>query len=151
MAGGKHVLFYLDEEGKHRLGCDDLQWILERGNPKSARPGKDSGYRGISFVCTRKEILYDVIGEKCVDLSIAASELLTALPDDFLEFRGLLDRLGIEAFRALLEGRAGARRGGRDTPRCHERLRLRRERSTRRSDPRRRSLEAVRDFGKSAS
>src|SRR5690606_35956648 len=123
MAGTKQVLFYLDEQKKERLSCDDLQWIVERGNSRSACPGKDSGYRGISFVCTRKEILWEVMGDKCVDLTVATCELLVALPDDFLTFRALLDRLGIEGFKAWLKARVGKRRGGRTSP---ERRKLRR-------------------------
>lgn len=70
MAGKKQVLFYINEKRRDRISCDDQQWILEHGNPASARPGRDSGYRGISFVCTRKEILYRVLDEECLLPSI---------------------------------------------------------------------------------
>ena len=151
MAGKKQVLFYINETRRDRISCDDLQWILERGNPASARPGRDSDYRGISFVCTRKEILYRVIDEMCAVPSTEACALLAALPDEFTECRALLDRLGIGEFRAWLQRQARIRRGRRDALRRREGHRLRRDHRTRFSDAGRPSQEAVRALRRGAS
>lgn len=147
MPGKKHMLFYLNDERRDRISCDDLQWMHERGNPASARHGKDSGYRGLSFVCTRKEILYRVLQEDCVPLSVEACALLAALPDEFTDCRALLDRLGVDGLQAWLRRHSGARRGRRDTLT----RRARRDHSTSLSDSRRRSLEALRGLGRWAS
>ncbi len=106
MARNDEVLFHLDEDRRFRLSCDDLQWILERGNPEKRRPGRDSGYRGIASVCSTKATLRCRIREKGAIPSAAAVVLLDALPDTFIECRDLVRALGIDGFREWLRSQA---------------------------------------------
>jgi hypothetical protein len=106
MARKDHPLFYLNNNRRFRLSCDDLQWIVERGNPKSRRPGKDSGYRGISFVCTWKWILRRALREKKVPISPAGRLLIHCLPDHFDKFRDTARAIGIVESRRGLYVRA---------------------------------------------
>ena len=102
-----HVLFTLDKKKRFRLSCDDLQWILERGNPKHSRPGKDSGYRGFSFIAGPKVTLRRCIREAHIVLTPETEALVDALPDSFFEFRDMVRASGIAEFRRWLHERAG--------------------------------------------
>ena len=77
-------LFNLDADGRWRLAYDDLQWILQRrgGKPHA----RSSGFTGVSFIATKKQILMDVIREKAVALTPEATDCLDGLPDTFKEF-----------------------------------------------------------------
>ena len=57
MARKRHVLFVLDENERFLLCCDDRQWIFESGNPEKRQPGKDTGYRALTYVPATKAML----------------------------------------------------------------------------------------------
>jgi hypothetical protein len=62
--------------------------LLERSDlrPISQAHGKESGYRGVSFVAMEKETLLRVCREKKVALSDVATALLEAMPSKFPAF-----------------------------------------------------------------
>lgn len=106
MARRDHVLFYLDEDKQFRLSCDDLQWIIERGNPRSRRPGRDSGYRGFRFICADKRYLLRDLREQRVRVCPAGRLLVEALPNSFPEFHQWQRVLGMRRIPNWLRSRA---------------------------------------------
>lgn len=104
MSKNSHVLFCLDD-GSNRLAIDDRQWVLERGNPVRKKVGKDSGFRGISFVCSRKDILRRCIREKSIVPSSQGNLHLDALPQTYRECWNYIKEYGIEMLHARIEER----------------------------------------------
>lgn len=92
----------LNETETLRLSFDDAQWMLERGRANSSRPGKDSGYRAISFVSSEKRFLFRDIRERGLhpDLDVFGRKVLNALPDRFEGFQSLEKAYGIAMLRA---------------------------------------------------
>ena len=83
-------LFNLDAEGRWRLSYDRHQWILQR-RAGSPRPGKgsavrDTGWKAVSFVGSKKRVLHRCICEAGVVLTSEALARLDALPEQFLDF-----------------------------------------------------------------
>ncbi len=78
------LLFDLDADGRWRLAHDDIQWVLQkrRGKPNA----KASGFVGVSFIATKKEILLPVIREMGIAPSAEAINRLERLQDTFTEF-----------------------------------------------------------------
>lgn len=87
-------LFFLNSDHTARLGHNGIQWILEIGNPKRAKSGNDTGYRGVSYVRSRKDILLRCIRDKGIVVDIAGRRLLAALDDDYMTFLSDLERSG---------------------------------------------------------
>jgi hypothetical protein len=109
-------LFNLDAEGRWRLAYDRQQWVLQRrdraprrseyagiadpgckgpeglgdgnatGRASTGRCIHRSGWKGISFIGSKKRVLRRVLGEKGVILTAEAQARLDALPDNFLAF-----------------------------------------------------------------
>ncbi len=82
-------LFNLDADDRWRLAYDNNQWVLQRrvGSPGSDRSGiPESGWRGVSFVGSRKATLWRLYREKGIVLTAEARARFDALPDDFLVF-----------------------------------------------------------------
>lgn len=96
-------LFNLDETGKYRLSHDGLQWILERGNPALTRPGKDSGFRGFTFVSSTKDILMREIERKKVPVCLAAEKRLGALPTKYRDCRAMIEASGVGGLLKYLD------------------------------------------------
>jgi hypothetical protein len=104
MHGGKHVIAYFNGKKTARLSFDDLQWILERGRPEGGGgSAKGGGYRAVSFVCTRKDILLRCIRERGLEVDKDGRRILAALHADFPSFRRHIERSGIETVRAAIE------------------------------------------------
>ncbi len=85
-------LFKLDAEGRWRLAYDRHQWAIQRRTEKPCRRGSDSaamrrtGWKGVSFVGSKKATLRRVLREKRVSLTAEAQARLDALPERFLDF-----------------------------------------------------------------
>ena len=99
------TLFPLDSAGRWRLAHDANQWIIQRrvGSP---RPGKgaavrDTGWRGISFIGSKKATLERLFREKGISLTPEAQARLDALPERFMDFIAVPER-----FVAQLEAEA---------------------------------------------
>ncbi|MHA3980675.1 hypothetical protein ACW9UR_23660 [Halovulum sp. GXIMD14794] len=92
-------LFNLDSRGQYRLAQDDAQWIVEKGQPGKAIPGKDRGYRGLDFVCSQKTVLERCIRERGIVLCLSAVHLLMALPSSFSSSRSAVARYGGDEYR----------------------------------------------------
>ncbi len=83
-------LFNLDTKGRWRLAYDRQQWVLQR-RAGSPRPGKgsavrDSGWKAVSFVGSKKATLERLFREKGISLTPEAQARFDALPEQFLEF-----------------------------------------------------------------
>lgn len=98
------IIKALDAEGHYRLTCDDIQWIVEKRNTKQPKPGRESGYRGVSYPRSRRERLLEDFREKGIELTPEAERILLGLPETFREFRRDLDHLGIDT---LIEKASG--------------------------------------------
>ncbi len=85
-------LFNLDAEGRWRLAYDRQQWVVQRRTGKPCRRGSDSaamrrtGWKGVSFVGSKKATLRRVLREKGVVLTPETAARLDALPERFLDF-----------------------------------------------------------------
>lgn len=90
---------FLNRDQTVRLSCDELQWILEKGQPSRKVPGRDSGYRGVSYVMTEKRILLRCIREKNLRIDIWGHCVLAVLHDNFSEFRAEWQRYGMTNVR----------------------------------------------------
>lgn len=112
MTGSTGMLFHLNTAETARVSCDDLQWILEKGRPERANPGKDTGYRGISFVATCKDFLVRCIAEKGCDVDGTGLLYLVALPDEFGAVRSAIRLSGHDAFREELSCRVATLQSG---------------------------------------
>jgi len=108
MSKQSEVLFYLNEEQTARLSHDGLQWILERGSTRSARPKKDSGFRGVSFVLNTKGTLLRCIREKSVPVDINGRCMLAVLPETYRDCRDAVREQGIEPWQQAMARSASA-------------------------------------------
>ncbi len=90
-------LFNLDAKGRWRLAYDSQQWVVQRRRRaprRSERAGiSDSGWRGVSFIGSTKTTLARVLGEKGVILTAEAQARLDALPERFMDFIAVPERL----------------------------------------------------------
>ncbi len=92
-------LFNLDAEGRWRLAYDRNQWVIQRRTKKprtSHTEGgsiADSGWRGVSFVGGKKATLARLFREKGISLTPEATARLDALPERFLDFIAVPERL----------------------------------------------------------
>ena len=83
-------LFNLDAEGRWRLAYDPLQWIVQK---RAGRAGidpssnRDSGFRGVFFIGSKKRSLGAFFREKQIKLTPEAYRRFRALPLTFAEFR----------------------------------------------------------------
>ena len=87
-------LFILDAKGRWRLAYDRQQWVLQRraGSPGRNRSGiRESGWRGVSFVGSKKATLERIFREKDINLTAEALTRFDALPDQFLVFLAEID------------------------------------------------------------
>lgn len=87
MARNDEFLMYLNAARTARICFDDLQWILEKGRGDRSVPGRDSGYRGVSFVSSRKDTLLRCIREKALPVDEAGRRALVVLHENFRAFR----------------------------------------------------------------
>ncbi len=88
-------LFNLDTKGRWRLAYNSNQWVLQKraGSPGGNRYGiRESGWRGVSFVGSRKATLERLFREKGVVLTAEARARFVALPDNFLVFIAVPER-----------------------------------------------------------
>ncbi len=85
-------LFTLDAEGRWRLAYDSNQWVLQRRTQKprvrrlEGHAIADSGWRGVSFVGSKKTTLARLFREKGISLTREAQARFDALPEQFLDF-----------------------------------------------------------------
>ena len=83
-------LFNLDAEGRWRLAYDRQQWVLQRrkGAPRAGNRYaiRESCWRGVSFVGSRKATLERLFREKGISLTPEAQARFDALPEQFLDF-----------------------------------------------------------------
>ncbi len=89
-------LFNLDAEGRWRLAYDSQQWVVQRRTGKPCRRGSDSaamrrtGWKGVSFVGSKKATLDRLFREKGIVLTTEARAWFDTLPDQFSVFRAEL-------------------------------------------------------------
>ena len=83
-------LFTLDADARWRLAYDRQQWIIQRrkGPPRLSNvvPGRDSGWKAVSFVGGKKATLHRLFREKGVVLTPEAQARYDALPEQFANF-----------------------------------------------------------------
>ncbi len=82
-------LFNLDTKGRWRLAYDSNQWVLQRRmrSPGRNRAGiRESGWRGVSFVGSKKATLARLFREEGISLTPEAQARFDALPEQFLDF-----------------------------------------------------------------
>lgn len=77
----KQLVFYLNSNRSARLSHDGLQWILEKGDPARFVAGQDTGFRGVSYVTSGKDILLRCIRDKGVHVDLDGRRHLAALDE----------------------------------------------------------------------
>ncbi len=86
-------LFELDAERRWRLAYDREQWVLQRRTQKAhtrqikGHAARDSGFRGVWFVGSRKATLVRGFRRFGVELTPEAQSKFDDLPDTFPQFR----------------------------------------------------------------
>ena len=93
-------LFSLDADGRWRLAYDSQQWVVQRkvGKPRPGRygstAGASTGWKAVSFIGGTKATLRRVLREAGVTLTPAAQARLSALPEQFLDFKAATVEIG---------------------------------------------------------
>lgn len=100
-------IFYLNADRTARLSHDGVQWILERSHGRSLS-GRDSGFRGQSYVLSNKAILLRCIRDKRLPVDLNGRRLLAALQDSYPEFSAALEASGRTLVVRMLGQRARA-------------------------------------------
>ncbi len=90
-------LFNLDAKGRWRLAYDRQQWVVQRRAQKprvrrlEGHAIADTGWRGVSFVGSKKTTLGRIFSEEGNNLTAEAQTRFDALPDQFLTFLAEID------------------------------------------------------------
>jgi len=85
-------LFELDAERRWRLAYDREQWVLQRRTQKAhtrqikGHAARDSGFRGVWFVGSKKALLVRGFRRFGVELTPKAQSKFDGLPDTFPRF-----------------------------------------------------------------
>ncbi|WP_246237475.1 hypothetical protein [Halovulum dunhuangense] len=104
MTKTKAVLLHLAKGRSARVSMDAYLWSLE--TPKgTAVPGKDSGYRGRSYVGTGKRELCRCISERSLSFDRAGLLSLLALPDSVPEMLAEVRSVGLATTLDKLQDR----------------------------------------------
>ncbi len=90
----------MDTKARWRLAHDRQQWVLQR-RQQAARPGighgiRDSGWRGVSCVGSKKATLWHLFREKGIALSGEAQARFDALPERFMEIISAPERFAAQ-------------------------------------------------------
>ena len=90
-------LFNLDAEDRWRLAYDRQQWVVQRRAQKprvrclEGHAIADTGWRGVSFVGSKKATLERLFREKGIVLTAEARARFDILPGQFLAFLAEID------------------------------------------------------------